>query len=56
MRYAETGVNLGIDLSRGNIEKVETDPRELDTLRRKTMTGRVATDYRRSRHVFQGSL
>jgi aldehyde:ferredoxin oxidoreductase len=26
MRYAETGVNLEIDLSRGNIEKVETDP------------------------------
>lgn len=27
MRYAETGVNLEIDLSRGSIEKVETDPR-----------------------------
>jgi benzoyl-CoA reductase subunit BamB len=27
MRYAETGFNLEIDLSRGNIEKVETDPR-----------------------------
>ena len=27
MRYAETGVNLEIDLSRGNIERVETDPR-----------------------------
>lgn len=27
MRYAETGYNLEIDLSRGNIEKVETDPR-----------------------------
>ncbi len=27
MRYAETGHNLEIDLSRGNIEKVETDPR-----------------------------
>ena len=26
MRYAETGYNLEIDLSRGNIEKVETDP------------------------------
>ncbi len=28
MRYAETGYNLEIDLSRGNIEKVETDPRD----------------------------
>ena len=27
MRYAETGYNLEIDLSRGNIEKVETAPR-----------------------------
>lgn len=27
MRYAETGFNLEIDLSRGNIEKVETDPK-----------------------------
>ena len=27
MRYAETGVNLEIDLSRGNIEKEGTDPR-----------------------------
>ncbi len=26
MRFAETGFNLEIDLSRGNIEKVETDP------------------------------
>ena len=26
MRYAETGYNLEIDLSRGNIERVETDP------------------------------
>ncbi len=26
MRYAETGYNLEIDLSNGNIEKVETDP------------------------------
>ncbi len=26
MRYSETGFNLEIDLSRGNIEKVETDP------------------------------
>src|SRR3990170_1172194 len=27
MRYAETGYNLEIDLSRGNIERIETDPR-----------------------------
>ncbi|HTY62661.1 MAG TPA: aldehyde ferredoxin oxidoreductase N-terminal domain-containing protein [Acidobacteriota bacterium] len=27
MRYAETGFNLEIDLSRGNVERVETDPR-----------------------------
>jgi benzoyl-CoA reductase subunit BamB len=27
MRYAETGFNLEIDLSRGNIERVQTDPR-----------------------------
>lgn len=27
MRYAEIGYNLEIDLSRGNIERVETDPR-----------------------------
>ena len=27
MRYAETGFNLEIDLSRGSIERVETDPR-----------------------------
>src|SRR4030066_387124 len=27
MRYAETGFNLEIDLSRGNIERVTTDPR-----------------------------
>ena len=27
MRYAETGFNLEIDLSRGTIERVETDPR-----------------------------
>jgi len=27
MRYAETGFQLEIDLSRGNIERVETDPR-----------------------------
>jgi benzoyl-CoA reductase subunit BamB len=28
MRYAETGFNLEIDLSRGNIERVETDPKQ----------------------------
>jgi benzoyl-CoA reductase subunit BamB len=27
MRYAETGFNLEVDLSRGNIERVPTDPR-----------------------------
>jgi aldehyde:ferredoxin oxidoreductase len=27
MRYAETGFNLEIDLSRGSIERIETDPR-----------------------------
>jgi benzoyl-CoA reductase subunit BamB len=27
MRYAETGFNLEIDLSRGNIERIETDPK-----------------------------
>jgi aldehyde:ferredoxin oxidoreductase len=30
MRYGATGVNLEIDLSRGNIEKVETDPRDTE--------------------------
>ena len=30
MRYAETGFNLEIDLTRGNIERVETDPRETE--------------------------
>ena len=30
MRYAETGVNLEIDLTRGNIEKVATDPRDTE--------------------------
>ncbi|OGR20276.1 MAG: aldehyde dehydrogenase [Desulfobacula sp. RIFOXYA12_FULL_46_16] len=30
MRYAETGFNLEVDLSRGNIEKVATDPRETE--------------------------
>mgnify|MGYP000727123682 CR=1 FL=1 len=27
MRYAETGFNLEVDLTRGNIERVPTDPR-----------------------------
>ena len=31
MRYAETGYNLEIDLTRGNIERVETDPKLLET-------------------------
>ncbi|RPJ10836.1 MAG: aldehyde dehydrogenase, partial [Desulfobacteraceae bacterium] len=30
MRYAETGFNLEIDLSRGSIERVATDPRETE--------------------------
>jgi benzoyl-CoA reductase subunit BamB len=30
MRYAETGFNLEIDLSRGGIERVETDPRDTE--------------------------
>jgi benzoyl-CoA reductase subunit BamB len=30
MRYAETGYNLEIDLSTGNIERVETDPRDTE--------------------------
>jgi benzoyl-CoA reductase subunit BamB len=30
MRYAETGFNLEIDLSRGNVERVETDPRSTE--------------------------
>ncbi|HCY86886.1 MAG TPA: hypothetical protein DHV36_17280, partial [Desulfobacteraceae bacterium] len=28
MRYAEAGYNLEVDLTRGNIEKVATDPKE----------------------------
>ena len=30
MRYGETGINLEIDLTRGNIVKVPTDPRETE--------------------------
>jgi benzoyl-CoA reductase subunit BamB len=30
MRYAETGYNLEIDLTRGNIEKVATDPKDTE--------------------------
>lgn len=30
MRYAETGYNLEIDLTRGSIERVETDPRSTE--------------------------
>jgi benzoyl-CoA reductase subunit BamB len=30
MRYAETGFNLEVDLSRGSFERVETDPRETE--------------------------
>ena len=31
MRYAETGYNLEIDLARGNIERIETDPKMMET-------------------------
>ena len=31
MRYAEMGFNLEVDLATGNIERVETDPRVLET-------------------------
>jgi len=30
MRYGETGFNLEVDLTRGNIERVETDPRDTE--------------------------
>jgi benzoyl-CoA reductase subunit BamB len=30
MRYAETGYNLEVDLSRGSIERVENDPKETE--------------------------
>ena len=30
MRYAETGFNLEIDLTQGNIERVQTDPRDTE--------------------------
>ena len=30
MRYAETGVNLEVDLTRGNIVRVQTDPRDTE--------------------------
>ncbi|MBI5590834.1 MAG: aldehyde dehydrogenase [Deltaproteobacteria bacterium] len=30
MRYGETGFNLEIDLTRGNIQRVETDPRDTE--------------------------
>ncbi len=30
MRYAETGFNLEVDLTTGNIEKVETDPKDTE--------------------------
>ena len=44
MRYAETGVNLEIDLSRGSIEKVGTDPRNMGNLQRTIIAGRVVSD------------
>jgi len=30
MRYAETGINLEVDLTRGNIERVHTDPKDTE--------------------------
>ncbi len=30
MRYAETGVNLEVDLTRGNIERVQSDPKDTE--------------------------
>ena len=30
MRYAETGYNLEVDLTRGNIERVATDPEDTE--------------------------
>ena len=46
MRYAETGFNLEVDLSRGNIERVPTDPRltelHLGGLGRIDLTGAMA--------------
>ena len=30
MRYAETGYNLEVDLTRGNIERVATDPKDTE--------------------------
>ena len=30
MRYAETGFNLEVDLSRGSIDRVETDPKDTE--------------------------
>jgi hypothetical protein len=44
MRYTETGYNLEIDLSRESIEKVETDPKNMGTLQRTIITGRVASE------------
>jgi aldehyde:ferredoxin oxidoreductase len=32
MRYAETGYTLEVDLTRGNVERVETDPKETELL------------------------
>ena len=30
MRYAETGFNLEVDLSRGSFDRVETDPQDTE--------------------------
>ena len=39
MRCAETGINLEIDLSRGNFERVENDPRDSAQPATKNRTG-----------------
>ena len=44
MRYAGTGSNSEIDLSRESMEKVETDPRNVSTLQRTIIAGRVVSD------------
>jgi hypothetical protein len=44
MRYAETGYNLEIDLSRGSIERVKTDPGNMGNVQRTIIAGRVITD------------
>jgi hypothetical protein len=43
MRKGGTGVNLEIDLSRGNIGKAKTDPRHMENLQT-IIAGRVERD------------